>query len=120
MVILTPIMGFAGEINTEPRLSDEIMTSETSRNPSGIVDVPNWRIGDTWNYNGYLDVRDFIASSGVSTNVQTLTGSLVSEVVEIYTMNIGGVSTLVYKVESNGDFDAQNVNLDGQNGDFTQ
>ena len=119
MVILTPIMGFAGEIDTEARLSDENFTSETSRNPSGIVDVPNWRIGDTWNYNGYLDVRDFIASSGVSTNVQTLTGSLVSEVVEIYTQNIGGVSTIVYKVESNGDFDAQNVNLDGQNGDLT-
>ena len=44
----------------------------TSKN-TGIVDLPTWRINDRWTYNGELDVRDFIATSGVSTNAVSYT-----------------------------------------------
>ena len=49
-----------------------------------MIDVPEWRIGDNWMYDGYLDVADFVASSGVSSNVETLDGTLDMTVVGIY------------------------------------
>jgi len=91
---------------------------ETSERTSQLADVPNWRIGDRWNYDGYLDVRDFVAGSGVSTNVEFLDGTLDSRVTDIYTMEVEDVSTLVYKVESEGDYQANNVDLSGYTGDL--
>ena len=54
---------------------DSLKLESTSRNIA-ITDVPNWRVGDRWVYDGYLDVGEFVSSSGVSTNVQFLTGTL--------------------------------------------
>ena len=118
MLILAPTMGFIGEFEPATKLAEEVEERETNRNSGSLVDVPNWRIGDRWYYNGYLDVRDFVADSGVSTNVQTLDGTLDSQVTDIYTTTVEGVSTLVYKVESDGEYEAQNVELAGYDGDL--
>jgi len=73
--------------------------AESSTRSTTIIDVPEWRVGDNWNYDGYLDVADFVAGSGVSSNVQTLEGTLEVTVVDMYLMNIENDSTLVYEVE---------------------
>ena len=91
---------------------------ESSVRTTNLVDVPSWKINDIWNYDGYLDVRDFVASSGVTTNIEFLDGTLTQRVAGIYEMDVAGVDTLVYRVESNGYYEAENVNLDGNNGDL--
>ena len=63
---------------------DENISSSSDRN-TAIADLPSWRVGDRWIYDGYLDVGDFVSSSGVSTNVQYLTGTLDRTVTDIYT-----------------------------------
>ena len=96
---------------------DENVSSSSDRN-TVIADLPSWRVGDRWIYDGYLDVGDFVSSSGVSTNVQYLTGTLDRTVTDIYTTTIDNRSTLVYEAQSQGSYEAQNVNLDGNNGDL--
>ena len=84
---------------------------------TGTADVPIWRVNDNWMYDGFLDVGDFVADSGVSTNVETLDGSLDRTVEDIYLMEIGGKETLVYKVESVGEYESDGViQIDGTSG----
>ncbi len=119
MLILTPAVSLLEPVESSAELNEERSILETSRNSaSTIVDVPNWRIGDRWNYDGFLDVRDFVADSGVETNVETLDGTLDTRVTDIYTMTVENVSTLVYKVESEGEYEANDVNLAGYDGDL--
>jgi len=89
--------------------------SVQSRN-TGSADVPDWRVNDNWMYDGYLDVADFVADSGVSTNVETLAGSLDRTVSDIYLYDIGGNETLVYEVESIGTYESTSVEIDGFTG----
>ena len=96
---------------------DEKMLSPTDRN-TVVADLPSWRIGDRWIYDGYLDVGDFVSSSGVSSNVQYISGTLDRTITDIYTTTIDNRSTLVYEAESQGSYEAQNVNLDGNTGDL--
>ena len=119
MLILTPAMSLLEPVESSAELNEERSILEASRNSaSTIVDVPNWRIGDRWNYDGFLDVRDFVVDSGVETNVETLDGTLDTRVTDIYTMTVENVSTLVYKVESEGEYEANDVNLAGYDGDL--
>jgi len=119
MLILTPAVSLLEPVESSAELNEERSILETSRNSaSTIVDVPNWRIGDRWNYDGFLDVRDFVVDSGVETNVETLDGTLDTRVTDIYTMTVENVSTLVYKVESEGEYEANDVNLAGYDGDL--
>ncbi len=118
MLILTPAMGFIGEVEQKQKLAEEFEESDVNRNSVSLVDVPDWRIGDRWYYSGFLDVRDFVADSGVATNVETLNGNLDTQVTDIYTITVEGVSTLVYKVESEGEYEASNVELSGYDGDL--
>ncbi len=90
-------------------------SSVQARN-TGSTDVPDWRINDNWMYDGYLDVADFVADSGVSTNVETLEGSLDRTVSDIYLYDIGGNETLVYEVESIGAYESTSVEIDGYTG----
>jgi len=83
---------------------------------TGTTDVPDWRINDNWMYDGYLDVADFVADSGVSTNVETLEGTLDRTVSDIYLYDIGGNETLVYEVESIGAYESSSVEIDGFTG----
>lgn len=93
-------------------------TNEVS-SQTGIVDVQSWQINDNWMYEGYLDVGNFITSSGVSTDIEYLSGTLEKTVTEIYISEIDNHSSITYKLESIGNYEANNVNLDGQNGDIT-
>jgi len=84
---------------------------------TGTADVPDWRVNDNWMYDGYLDVADFVADSGVSTNVETLEGSLDRTVSDIYLSDIEGNETLVYEVESVGAYESDGaIEIDGTNG----
>tara|TARA_B100001248_G_scaffold28738_2_gene18765 strand:+ start:695 stop:4123 length:3429 start_codon:yes stop_codon:yes gene_type:complete len=84
---------------------------------TGTADVPTWRVNDNWMYDGFLDVGDFVADSGVSTNVESLDGSLDRTVQDIYLMEIDGKETLVYEVESVGEYESDGViQIDGTSG----
>jgi len=84
---------------------------------TGTADVPDWRVNDNWMYDGYLDVGDFVAESGVSTNVETLEGSLDRTVSDIYLSDIEGNETLVYEVESVGAYESNGaIEIDGTSG----
>ena len=91
-------------------------SSVQARN-TGSTDVPDWRVNDNWMYDGYLDVADFVAGSGVSTNVETLDGSLDRTVQDIFLADISGDESLVYEVVSVGEYEADgSIELDGVNG----
>ena len=91
--------------------------ADASVKTTSVVDVPEWRINDNWMYDGYLDVADFVASSGVSSNAETLEGSLEVTVVDMYLVDIENASTLVYEVESIGEYESDGpVSIDGANG----
>lgn len=75
---------------------------ESISKSNNLIDIPSWKLNDKWNYNGYLDMVDFIVDSGVNTNLQTLTGTLESTVTDIYITTVDNSSSLVYKVESEG------------------
>jgi len=110
-----------GVITSQEASSEELFDfriMESSSRTANLVDVPSWKINDAWYYDGALDVRDFVTSSGVTTNVEFLSGTLDQWVSDIYTTSIDGVDTLVYKVESSGYYEAENINLDGNNGDL--
>ena len=84
---------------------------------TSTVDVPSWRVNDNWMYDGYLDVADFVAGSGVSTNVETLGGSLSRTVQDILLTEIDGNETLVYEVVSVGEYESDgSIDLDGTDG----
>ena len=65
---------------------------ESISKSNNLIDIPSWKLNDKWNYNGYLDMVDFIVDSGVNTNLQTLTGTLESTVTDIY------ITTVVFKL----------------------
>ena len=112
---------FAGAYTPEKQLDEleenKIHLESISRN-SNLIDIPSWKVNDRWNYNGYLDMVDLIVDSGVNTNLQTLTGTLESTVTDIYQTIVDNNSALVYRVESDGYYEANNINLDGQPGDL--
>jgi len=116
MLLPSASVVWIGVSQTESSLGT-VRTSEASVRTTSIVDVPEWRINDNWMYDGYLDVADFVAGSGVSTNVQTLEGSLEVTVIDMYLMDIENDSTLVYEVESIGEYESDGpISIDGTNG----
>ena len=90
----------------------------SSKASGGDVDVPAWRIGDKWTYDGFMDVGSLLTDNGVSSNIQTITGEMDMEVKDILTMTVENQSTLVYKVEYEGLFEANGVELSGYNGNL--
>ena len=121
LTFLLLISTFVGVYTPEKQLEEleenKIQVESISRS-SNLIDIPSWKINDRWNYNGYLDMVDFIVDSGVNTNLQTLTGTLESTVTDIYETIVDNNSALVYTVESDGYYEADNINLDGQTGDL--
>ena len=89
------------------------------RSAAGVVDVPSWRVGDRWTYDGEFDVAQLVASGGVSAQIGILTGTLNRNLQDIITMTVENRSTLVYEVRSVGTFGANGVSLDGYNGDLS-
>ena len=80
-------------------------------------EIPDWMENDNWMYEGYLDVGDFVSDSGVSTNVETLQGTLDRTVEEIFLTNLSGNETLAYRVVSEGNYDSGGIiSIDGTDG----
>ncbi|MBD50983.1 MAG: hypothetical protein CMB08_03560 [Euryarchaeota archaeon] len=104
--------------DAEYNLDENLQYKTEASSGTGIIDVQGWQINDNWMYDGYLDVGDFIASSGVSTNIESLYGTLEKTVTEIYISEIDNLSSITYKLESIGSYSDNNVNLNGQNGDI--
>ena len=104
--------------DTESEELYDFRVMESSVRTTNLVDVPSWKINDIWNYDGALDVRDFVAAADVSTNVQFLDGTMTQRVASISMMDVAGVDTLVYRVESDGYYEAEGINLDGYSGDL--
>jgi len=121
LTFLLLISTFAGVYAPEKQLEEveenKIRVESISRS-SNLIDIPSWKVNDRWNYNGYLDMVDLIVDSGVNTDLQTLTGTLESTVTDIYQTIVDNKSALVYKVESDGYYEANSINLDGQPGDL--
>ena len=121
LVFLLLISIFSGIYVPEKHLeldeNNDMKIESISRN-NNLIDIPAWKINDRWNYNGYLDMVDFIVDSGVNTDLQTLTGTLQSTVTDIYITTVDNSSSLVYEVQSQGYYEANNINLDGQPGDL--
>ena len=62
---------------------DESPTQQRSEGVSGVVDIPNYRIGDEWVYETQFDVAQLIAQANVSAQLNTLTGDTTNEVTDI-------------------------------------
>jgi len=122
LVILLLIGGWAGMLipeSTEPtELESQQFRLAGARGSGGDVDVPSWRIGDEWSYDGFMDVGTLLSSNGVASNIQTITGPFDMEIQDIFTTTVDNQSTLVYEVEYDGLFEANGVSLDGYNGNL--
>ncbi|RZD51360.1 MAG: hypothetical protein CXT67_08585, partial [Methanobacteriota archaeon] len=120
LVLLLLASNFTNFTQSES-LQDDLSPSSflvSSKSSGGDIDVPSWRVGDSWVYDGYFDVAALIASSGQSSNIQTLTGDLDMWISDIVTVTTENQSTLAYIVRSSGLFEANGVNLGGYNGDL--
>ncbi len=122
LVILLLIGGWAGLLIPEPTEPTELQSQQFrlagARGSGGDVDVPSWRIGDEWSYDGFMDVGTLLSDNNVQSNIQTITGPFDMEVLDIFTMTVDNQSTLVYEVEYDGLFEANGVSLDGYNGNL--
>ena len=118
MLLISSFSGLAAMRGDGPESLSSIRISESSARTTNLVDIPSWKINDAWSYSGALDVRDFVTSSGVTTNVDFLSGTLTQQVSDVYTMSVDGVETLVYRVVGQGYYEAEDINLDGNNGDL--
>lgn len=84
---------------------DESPTQQRSESVSGVVDIPNYRIGDEWVYETQFDVAQLIAQANVSAQLNTLTGDTTNEVTDItYTTDTDGTTVLTYEVDISGTF----------------
>ena len=102
--ILSPaIINVATSQNFQQTLEGKDTTFHSTKNIN-VIDVPEWRVNDNWIYDGYLDVADFVASSGVSSNVETLDGTLDMTVVGMFETDLEGNLSLVYEVSSIGQY----------------
>ena len=89
----------------------------SSIHSNSITDTPSWLIGDVWEYDGYLDVSSFVASSGASTSVDVVYGVLDRTVTDMYLLEIDNSSTLVYEVISQGTYQTNGaIDVEGQTG----
>ena len=107
-------LSISPEISYDP---DEDSRSEVQPRTIFSSDVTVWRVSDNWMYDGYLDVADFVAGSGVTTDVETLEGTLDRTVEDVYVTDIEDNDTLVYRVVSVGEYDSGGpISIDGTNG----
>ena len=122
VVLLLLVSGWSGMASLQPdeisELSPEKVFWVEARGSGGDVDVPSWRIGDSWTYDGFLDVGTLLSDNNVASTIQTITGPFDMEILDIFTMTVDNQSTLVYEVEYDGLFEANGVSLDGTNGDL--
>ena len=83
----------SGVFMTQDAESEELYDfrmMESSVRTNNLVDVPSWRINDIWNYTVYLDVRDFVSSSGVTTNIEFHDRTPTQWVAGVYKIDVEG------------------------------
>ena len=116
IVIFSSFSGLFFEIGTDELRNDSLKWNGEAKT-SSLVDVPSWNINDIWNYNGNLDLVNYVASSGINTNLQSMSGTLQKTVTDINTMTVDNKSTLVYNIQSHGEYDSGGaISLEGTNG----
>ncbi|RZD36483.1 MAG: hypothetical protein CXT72_01395 [Methanobacteriota archaeon] len=116
IVIFSSFSGLFFEIGTDELRNDSLKWNGEAKT-SSLVDVPSWNINDIWNYNGNLDLVNYVASSGINTNLQSMSGTLQKTVTDIYTMTVDNKSTLVYNIQSHGEYDSGGaISLEGTDG----
>ena len=100
---------------------DETPTQQRSGGANGVVDVPNWRIGDEWVYETRFDVAQLLAQANVSASLNTLTGDTDYEIEDIFFISVDGIQTLAYKMKIEGEFSSGNsgATLEGITGRLT-
>ena len=100
---------------------DETQTQQRSQGANGVVDVPNWRIGDEWVYETRFDVAQLLAQANVSASLNTLTGDTDYEIEDIFFISVDGIQTLAYKMKIEGEFSSGNsgATLEGVSGRLT-
>jgi len=123
ILLTATLAAFAfGEPEVAP--SRDLETSEFeganagARVSEGDVDVPVLHKGDRWTYHGVFDVEEMIASSGVSTDAETLVGELDMWVEDLTTWTVDNHSSIAYRVKSEGEFIGLNITLSGTLGDI--
>ena len=116
IIIFSSFSGLFFEIGTDELRNDSLKWNGEAKT-SSLVDVPEWKINDIWNYNGNLDLVNYVASSGINTNLQSMSGTLQKIVTDIYTMTVDNKSTLVYNIQSHGEYDSGGaISLEGTSG----
>ena len=102
----------------QQHLAENDAISNTGRSSTTLIDVPNYRIGDTWIYDTEFDVSSLVQQSGVSASLNTLGGDTSREVTDIGFVDVDGTQTLVYEIEISGDFTSgtNGATLDGNQG----
>ena len=105
-------------LEPEHRLRSDESPSESGRSTTSVVDIPNYRIGDTWVYDTDFDVSSLVQQSGVSASINTLDGDTTREVNNIGFVDIDGTQTLIYEILISGDFTSgtNGATLDGNQG----
>jgi len=100
---------------------DETPTQQHSQGANGVVDVPNWRIGDEWVYETRFDVAQLLAQANVSASLNTLTGDTDYEIEDMFFITVNGIQTLAYKMKIEGEFSSGNsgATLEGISGRLT-
>ena len=84
LLLISVFSGIYAPDNQIEELEESKMRIDSISRSSNLIDIPDWKVNDRWNYNGYLDMVDFIVDSGVNTDLETLTGTLESTVTDIY------------------------------------
>ena len=72
LIMISAQSGVFMDVKAPSEELSNLRIMESSVRSVNLVDVPAWKINDAWSYDGYLDVGAFVASSGVSSNVQYL------------------------------------------------
>ena len=83
LIVISAQSGVFMDVKAPSEELSDLRIMESSVRSVNLVDVPAWKINDAWTYDGYLDVGAFVASSGVSSNVQYLEGTLTQTVSDI-------------------------------------
>ncbi|MEK9730383.1 MAG: CARDB domain-containing protein [Candidatus Poseidoniales archaeon] len=91
-------------VEHEQRATLNIVSFKAGRSTNSVVDVPNYRVGDTWVYDTDFDVSSLVQQSGVSASINTLDGDTTREVNAIGFVDVDGTQTLVYEILISGDF----------------
>ena len=125
LIVISSQSGVFMGVKAPPEELSDLRIMESSVRSVNLVDVPAWKINDAWIYDGYLDVGAFVASSGVSSNVQYLEGTLTQTVSDIMWCDVDGdgeidwdLDLMCYKVVGDAYYEAEGVSIDGQSGDL--